>query len=286
MNEEYYQVEQNQVYVKDFLECASGEAIQLRKLLTLKRFNEPSEQDIIDYLVKRADELSKTVLISLPVMNVDLRGKSPLERAVLTLPERIIEDIKNSREDCINFIRQHTRALPIEDETRDHYVTVRYGILPVQIIEKNREAGNIESPRWYDVALSDDDMRRTKAGEYMLGERLNIKVLVEQGLLPPWEDIDLLLRHNVDGSRTLNINRRRYDEDAAREALGFLYESFGSVEAIQRIGDFSQEVIEEGSLEPLAAFHSLIQERKIEAAIEMGLSRGAGIGKNRGIQLP
>lgn len=285
MEEEYYPVERNQVYASDFLECSEGEAIPLRKLIILRRFNEPSEQDIVDYLVKKAGELSKSVLISLPGGGVNLRGKSPLEKAVLTLPDNIIEDIKNSKENCIGFIRSHTKALPSQDESRDHYVALRYGVLPAQIIERNREAGNISSPKWYDIALLDDDMRRTKVGEYLMGERFKIKILIEQGLLPSWEDIDFLLRHNVDGSRTLDVNRKRYDENAAREALGFLYENFGSVEGIQRINDFSQEVIEEGALEPLLALHSMVEKMAMESALERASSqrRSGGV---PGMQLP
>lgn len=253
----YYPLVENEVYANEFsLTSETGKEVPIMRLILPRRYRESSENDVIDYLQKVAEKVEPFALLHLPGGSDNQVGKSLLEKAVIALPDVVRRHIRTGDENCIEFIRGHTMARSLEDgETPREYLFVRYGLVPINVIDNNREAGNIKDASWYETALLNDELR-----EMGLGEKFNVRILLQDYTLPAREEMEMLLRHGVHGSRTLEVSRTSYPLDRMNEVMDFLYHNFSTPEKIDRLNDISTKVLEELAFQPVMALHKKVKE--------------------------
>lgn len=251
-------IEGSEEPAKDFM--------SVRSLILPARYTEPNEDDVVDYLRQRAAKLTG---LKLPA-GFKLEGENKIDQLLRKLPDKLQDSIKNGNPNWIRFIRAETPA-PQKEEGRPNpkYLFVRYGILPVDIIENNQEKGNIESAEWYSAAFADYKLQRTG-----FGPKLTIKLLLEGDVLPQREDIDFLLKHRTHGSQTMEIDRECYDVEMASEVIDFVYAEFHTSQEIVEVEDISGKVLEQHAIIPIMAIHKSLTESAFQAGLERGMGKG------------
>lgn len=247
---EYETVFENAVYVRDFLIFRDkGEPLLNKKVLIPIRYTEPSEDDVVAYLQKKAEEItgaSRLVLLDGSRMTV---GSNPLEEVLSAFPDQVKMDLRTGGRGIFQFIRDHTPAPNIKDgESHRQYLHVKYGVLPQSLIKTNQDAGKIENAEWFDVALSSDELKA--AG---FGEKFSMRLAYDHGL-PKQEEISVLLKHGTRISKSLQIDKS-YSLQDAQEVMDALYLALADEEEFMQLRNASQKVLEECSLPPLLELH-------------------------------
>ena len=178
----YNPVFYNAVYARDTGETRkviteNGEKeIQLRTILVIGRYEQPSEDDVVKLLQTTARNI--TCGLKLP-KSVELK-MSPLEKIMRErLPDKAQHNIANGESNHINFIREHTPAPNYSEDENHQYLLARQGVFPVEELSGNAKAGNISGAEWYDGALQYPGF--TNSG---FGERFRITIELKDGVLP------------------------------------------------------------------------------------------------------
>lgn len=251
-------IEAHQVYARDVVLSREQDELFCKGILTLRKYTPPSQDDVVDYLQKKAQELRNVAKLMLP--NQNSQEIKSLDDLIKALPDSVITDIAQQDEDCIKFIRKNTSAMSLKPEEKTFYIVARFGIVPNKDIEDNKE--NISSPLWYDVALSHNSLR-----EQGLGEQFKLQLSYEQNL-PSRADIEVLLRHGTHGSKTLEINRVEYDLEEVSSVIEFLYNNYNINEEITKLRDDSDSMLEKTATEPIIELHNLIMRKIAETKKE------------------
>jgi hypothetical protein len=247
---DYKTVFENQVYARDFETQTHEGAITLRGIVLLKRYTEATENQVVEYLRKKAAQLEGAASLILPEGTVR-KDKSGLEKVIVALPDKIIRDIKSGDEECIRFLRGHTSAPNVEHPGQ--YLHIKYGILPADMVQVNQERGTIQEAAWYNAALEHDELKENK-----LGKMWTVQLLLPEGNLPEKADIDVMLRHRVHGSKTLEISRVRYDAKHVKGVIDAIYSGLNTTEKISQLEDVSEETLEQLAAQPIIEFHKMI----------------------------
>lgn len=263
----YEEIFANEVYGRNvgFTPEREGNGKQdvLREVILLNRYTEASEDQVVEYLRQKTEEVESTAALILP-SGVESEGKNILESALIALPPTARRHIRTGFDDCIRFVRQNTPAPYIEEgELPDKFIYVGYGLIPLETIKANEERGNVEKAGWYRAALSHEPLIR--AG---MGERWNMKLLLTQNdELPNRAELDILLKHGAHESRTLSINRTNYPIEQVRNVANAIYEGLFPPQEIANLRDASKERLERLTLQPVIALHKLAREEVIEEAL-------------------
>ena len=258
---EYDVAFENEAYVRDRSVSADGEFVVVKDIILPVRYTQPSENDVVAHLREKAKALGGAGAIVLTDgRRVMTDRRSALERAIINLPEKIRRDISEGDEECLKFIRVNTDAPALkEGELPRGYVNIKYGVLPTNLVDENKVKGNVSSSRWFLAALNDDDVR--EAG---FGIKFNINILLNGGRLPDKDEIDILMKHGVYSSRTFDVNRP-YPLDRMQEIIDAVYQGMPRAEDIEQLRDASEGVLEESSLSPIIALHTMVR-KKVEQA--------------------
>ncbi len=263
----YDTVFENAVYTQDFMLMVQENPLLTKRVIILRRYTEPTEDQVVAYLQKKVEALDgKGRLVLLDGSRLSEKG-SALEAVLVALPDNVRNDIRTGNEDCITFIRDHTRAPKLKEGMPQRmYMHVKYGLLPSTLVEKNKEAGALEDAGWYDAALSHEGLQ--KAG---FGEQFALKLAYDHRL-PPQEEINVLLKHGTRISRTLEVSKT-YSPREAQEVVNALYGDLSNSEGIALLRDVSHDILEEHSLAPLLALYQNVQEAMAKLATWRGNSQ-------------
>jgi hypothetical protein len=247
---DYKTVFENQVYARDFEIPTPKGAINLRGIVLLKRYIEATENQVVEYLRKKAEQLQGAAALILP-QGVVRKDKSGLEKAIMALPDKVVRDIKSGDEECIRFLRGHTQAPNVENPGQ--YLHIKYGILTVDMVKANQERGTIQEPAWYNIALEHDELQ-----ENGLGKLWTVQLLLSEGNLPEKSDIDIMLKHRVHGSKTLEISRVQYDIKQVQGVIDAVYSGLNTPKQIAQLEDVSEKFLEQLAAQPIAELHKMI----------------------------
>lgn len=262
-----------------------GKSADLTKVIIPVRFTEATEDEVVDYLRKKAEELKGPKLI-LPAGCENHNGT--LNKAIKNLDDKILTDLINGDEACLEFVRQHTPAHALkEGEAPKQYVHVLYGVIPSQIIENYSQRGEIKEEGWFKAALSNDDLQK-----HGLGQRWFAKILLYDGMLPNEDEMFTLIKHCVDNSRTLVVSRVGYDISEVGDVINVLYEGiYASNEGkptrdhqIGELKDVSDEVLMQMAAMPVNAFQEMTNQAKLAQALQEKIREsGSGGMVSRGL---
>lgn len=125
--------------------------ITIHELVLLKRYQQVTEDQVVEYLRMKARGLSN--------LERNASGKwSDLERELLKFPLKAREDIINKNESCERFLRDNTKADKYPD-----ILYLRYGLVTEEIIRhfNSLKKGTIE---WCEKALGLDILLKKRLG--------------------------------------------------------------------------------------------------------------------------
>lgn len=243
----------------------SGRQIQLTEILIPKRFTQPTEEEVIDLLKTKAQEIRGRTRLILPD-GIQSGSKRPLESVLESLPATVISDIATGDADCIGFIRKNTAVMPESVQPKLSYAHISFGYLPEEFIEMNRQGGEINNYKWFVAAMVDPGVK--EAGS---GKRWHFKLLTQEGNLPDRAELDVLLKHLTHGSRTFDISRIHYDPVEVADVIDSLYSAVNTSEKLSLLEDLSANVIEEAALNPVLALRENVGAILSVASNSVGL---------------
>lgn len=264
---EYTAVFENLAYTRRETVILNGDnpmgrkSLDLTKVVLPVRYTEPTEDEVVDYLRRKAEELKGPKLI-LP--NGCNNNHGTLDDAIKNLPDKILTDLVNGDEACLKFVRNHTPAPVLkEGESPRQYVHVLYGVIPSVIIENYSQRGEIKSENWFKATLSNEGLQKDG-----FGQRWFAKILLYNGMLPNEDEMFTLIKHCVDNSRTLTVSRTNYNTAEVEDVINALYEGIyasnqGKPTQDHQIGelkDVSSEVLMQMAAMPVKAFHENVKQ--------------------------
>jgi len=232
--------------------------------ILLSRYAVPSEEQVVEYLIKKTREVDSIGSIELPgaVAQANIRNRrSELEQRIMGLPDSIRRHIIAKQESCMEFVRRNTLAPVItEGEPGIQILQLQYGIIPKQIIDRAQKKGEVNDAGWYRNAFSHQSLKIMRCGE-MWSRDLN---LGEEGL-----------RERVHTDKTSKImSNTNYTPEEMGEVLeqvktvtDFVYENFSTPVQVAELTDVSEEVREKLTLQPVVGLHEYINAKRIEEAI-------------------
>ena len=171
---EYTAIGERGLYVssrREWRRISPKEAANVNRMISLKKYRIPSEDEVVDLIVGKAYELKRNP------NKEEKEGSLESELKKLnSIQEGILEDIRNRNAERIIFIRQNTIAPDVKDGERKETIMIRYVVLPYQIADQIKEAdGNINEEKVF------MDEKLKKLG---LGHRGYLNLLLVKGLIP------------------------------------------------------------------------------------------------------
>ncbi len=229
---EYKKFLGNIIYTADIKAMDDGEERLFKGIILPKRYTQPSEEQIIEILIKTIKEVEEFEHEKIII------PKGSLHEDLILVNERIREYFKRGDEELLHFIKQ---KMPVHSlkigEQPDKFLEISYGILPIEIIKA--ETKKIYNPVWYEKMLSNRYLKNIRG----LGERLNLKILYDNNL-PNRKTLDVLIENKVIISKTFSIIGNNCMVEELYKTIDFLYKNFSSLKDIESLSDISNEKIE------------------------------------------
>lgn len=254
-----------------------GKSADLTKVVLPVRFTEVTEDQVVDYLRKKAEELRGPKLV-LPSSCENHSGT--LDDAIKKLPDQILSDLANEDEACLTFLRNNTPARALkEGETPKQYVHLMYGVLPSQIIEAYSQRGEIKDETWFKAALLHEQLQKDG-----FGQRWTARILLYDGMLPDEDEMFVLIRHCVDNSRTLIVNKVNYNVKEVEDVVNAFYEGVYALNnglatpnnQIGELRDASEDALKENVAGVVMKFHEMAKQAALAHALQEKLGGGRG----------
>ncbi|MEW5896625.1 MAG: hypothetical protein AB1668_02965 [Nanoarchaeota archaeon] len=264
---------ENAVYAKEVgnVKDDNSQIAGIQGVVLLGTFTEPTEDQVVEHLRETAQNTSSFGHLVLPTGVDYMAGKSLLEIAIMKLPEQIRQHLRTAEKDCMTFVRRHTLAEKASPEDAPRYLQTRYGFIPAKFLEQDETTWKKDGSIWFNAVLSHELLRKNG-----LGERWSMNLLLSDEGLPNRPELEILLKHGTHGSRTLDINRTRYNIESVREVVDALYRAFPTPEQLSQLRDTSAGALEEMSMQPVMALHQLVKEQKAnEQAQRLFLANGS-----------
>ncbi len=252
----YYADIQNVVYSRE-AECAHRE--RHREAIILRRYTEPSEDEVVAYL--------KAKVCSLSDVDASERLATPrtsLENLILSLPQEVRTDLKTGDDETSDFIRRNTPARIIKPgDIARTYLEASLGVLPSELVDSGREAGETNNLNWWYAQFNDGNL-----SERGLGSTGTICLRLSADSLPSRQDINILLKHEVYTSRTLQISGYlRYKR--VRELVRVFYAELNKPKYIALLQDRTADALDNAALVAVRSLHRAIQEND-SSEIDLG----------------
>ncbi len=225
-------------------------------ILLPKRYSEPTEDSVVEYIRKKADLLigAKRLLAPENLRSI-LEGKSELEQAMLVyFPAEFLEHLASGRPELLDNLRSKIPVAnpPIGQEPAQ-YVTFRYGVIPTEVIKENEE--HITDASWYDSALS--DMRLRRGG---FGEKFLCTLTLEDGALPSRDRIHQCIDLGASKADAFSVNRFPIPKEMLRTLVDLVYNGLKERSDIILLPDCSEEKTKEVAAKPIELFANQFQE--------------------------
>src|SRR3989344_133161 len=258
----------NQVYSRSYTgdskaTTSDGKVVDLTDVLLLTHYKKPSEQDVVEFIRRKAEDVRGSAMLVGPRGERLSSGKNIVEEAIKALPIQMQVDLQTGDEKLYDFIKKYATAYPLlEGEARSQYLVVDYGLLPTEVIEANHKTGKVDGINWYRAAFAHDQFQAVG-----LGLQWQAKILYE-GRLPSQQDMDILLKHSTNDSQTFTINKKPYDSEAVRAVLRSIYAAMeNNSDGLAELQDGSAEALQAVALSPIIKLHELL-ERQMRAQQE------------------
>ncbi len=248
----YTEVVANSVYTApEVLVIPKKDPLILTKVVTFCQYDEPTKEGCIAYLQEKTKKVRGSSALVLP--DSVKQEESMLEKLIQKFPERICTDIIQGNQECIEYVEEHCAAQS-EKAGKKRYVLICVGYLTPEIESMHKHLSN----DWYAAALSAPVFQKQGLGEYV-----RMQLLTQQGLLPPKQDMDVLLRNEATRSKTLVI-MPKYHEDCAK-IMESVYEGMKVPDDLRAIPDTSNDVLEERTIHTVLKSFFKVAEMPQEA---------------------
>jgi len=244
--QDYQPVVDNTVYARKVSGDKPGIA-----LVFLSRHTKPTEDEILTYIQDTAKKISGAAAL-IVVGHAARQNRTPLEGILLKLPQPVLGHVAMGRPDCTQFLREHIGD-GARRQTPQQYVTIGYGTLP----ESGFIPGQNEAHYFGELA------RETKKGQGY-GRAWDVELLIENGLLPAYDDVQLMLKHQTTRSRTLVVTPDQYDVSQVSDAFKVVHAGLVTPETLSHLPDASEEIREIFALGPVVALHNYIVQSMLE----------------------
>ena len=212
-----------------------------RRILILRRFTEPTEDCVVDYLQRKATDLANTHASGIGREELS-RFYQGLELEILCLPREVREGLANGEPEFVEIVRKSTPACRRGKKEVAKFVDLLAGLLPDAYKPSRRDA-----EEWY-TALFDKKMR-----EKGFGRKWRLVMPHKNGSLPYFDELDNMLRHRVSRSDMHRVVPDKYPRDEVREVASLLYRALSDPRYIENISDVSDEGLEESSMPSVRA---------------------------------
>jgi len=204
------------------------------KVVLLCKYDAPTEESVIAYLREMTEKISGTSALVLPEGARSEEGV--LEGLIRQFPQQLSRDILSKKRECIEFIKPNIPALPAARGIRQ-YLLVRGGYLIPALEEQYKHLPN----DWYATALSSPSLQKCGLGEFV-----QIRILMQNGCLPPRQEMDVLLRNETAQSKTLTMLPQYHAEGVS--IIQEVYEGIQTPEHWSVIKDISAMILEEATI--------------------------------------
>ena len=246
---DYSAIFENEVYHKEDLGTVNNQQVQVKHILILRRCRDITKDEVVSYLQQKAGEVDRVAALYIPVQH--RTEKTQLEQMLINLPQPKRAHLINGDKNYLDFVRQNTTAVDIKDgESISNYTIVSHGLVPSDLISKNKE--NLNDSNLYDLLISDPRLMNTGFG-------LNWKITLQlcRGILPDRNDVEFLMKHGTEISKTLAMYGNLPYPEEAKKVLDCIYKGLDSKEKIAKIKDVSNMLLEYRALESANALHKL-----------------------------
>jgi hypothetical protein len=227
-------------------------------VLRLSRYIEPTEDEVVGYMQRKASAVQAVAGLILPGGSQG-RGRNSMEGMLMALPPQVLRDLSSNAENCMDFVRQNTSARnPPEGQSSPGYMQVSFGLIPEKVIVGNEEDGSRDQSFWYDVALGNSRLRRAGYGELW-----NMRLLLSEGGLPSKEVVDFFVERGVYGSPDFKVSASGYNVQQVQSVVDIIYSGVTELEVLE---DTSPQVLETASMHPLVALQMMLQQAAVRNA--------------------
>lgn len=225
----YRSVVENQIYSGE-KQVKQGE-LSWRDVIFLEKYTQPTEEQVINYLKKKAKSAKSLTGINL----INRSQVSDLEVELLNFPI-IIDHILKGDEGFIEYTHNKLRPHIFRDcnGQPSTYLSIRYGKAPPEMDSQKQIANGLTNRDKYLEFISNHEIIGRG-----FGLKWNLKLLLHNGLLPERAIIDFLMKHGTYGSRTFEIDPPSYSIEEVGGVLDDVYKSLSDPELSSLILDTS-----------------------------------------------
>lgn len=232
---------ENVVYSKDLTtEGVPAQGDVIKGIISLRRFQNVTEDQIYDYLRKKADEADGIARLLPPGTTLPMPNKSPLENALMAMDLEVRAELIAGKEELERYVRER---IPINNpkpgETLPAFVRVDYGLLPKKLLDANQENIQREGGKFYRIIMEHPELR--EAG---FGRQFSVTLELQDSCLPPAEQIFPYLQQGVWGMPSLQVNPERYDRGEVEKMMRSLYDTVPSATEVALLEDNTQGDVE------------------------------------------
>jgi hypothetical protein len=188
--------------------------IGITKALIIGRYREPTERDVVSYIFEKAESMQAAAASVSTMTDADLDDYSLLEQSLLRIAAAspdIWNHLSTKNPDMAGYLAQNTVAMRSQDHQQaPEFFKIKYGLLPRDVLQENREDGNIDNPAWYYLAFNPAQYKDVRG----LGEHFEIKIIVEDDRIIPKDEMDVLLKHGMHQGDGFYVSRTPFPRAA------------------------------------------------------------------------
>ena len=242
-----YKVEiPNQVYLRDTKISTPNKEnlLKLKSVIMLSRFRQPTKEEVIELLIKKANAILPHMhRFNDPDYASQLTG---IDAAFTFFNRESIEKLANRNAASIDEIANCSFAQPASKAEKNSFVYINYGLIPSMMIDFARNKFGRLRREWYHSKFNDTELL-----DHSIGERFGMALLVENGMLLPKNETDILLKRTTSLSDALFTNNSYYDPEEAKTVIGIIYSGLDSPEKISELEDSSEIAVENDAIRTL-----------------------------------
>ncbi len=198
--------------------------VDITKALILGRYIEPTEDDVVSYIFEKAGSLQAAAASVDGMTDDDLDDYSVLEQGLLRIAASSPDawnHLSSKNPNMAAYLAQNTSALtPHDGKKAPEFFKIKYGMLPANLLQENRDQGNIDNPAWYYMAFNPGQYKDVRG----LGEHFEMKIIVNDDKIIPKDEMDVLLKYGMHQGDGFYVSRTPFPRTAA-PVIEAVYES-------------------------------------------------------------